>query len=197
MPDTDLLAEAVSQLDQAVTRMFGPTLTEHGPAASLWAQMVEAVHDKPHSGNSGQWATGPAAWLDAIDWCTTIETTVRGWAGIHDDPQTILDGWCATSAWRPQDADTVAGYARALHGWCRKAERLLSGASVMSVDADCPSCGKRYIYRRNQYGETVRTAALEVTTAGCECLHCYQTWPSTQLEFLARVIGCTPVGETA
>src|SRR5699024_4675960 len=131
MADTDLLAEAVQRLAQAVTRLFGPALTEHGPTTSLWGQLVESIGHKPSQGMNGVFQPGAPAWIDAVDLVHTIETTVRGWAGIRDDPQTILDGWCTTSAWRPQDADVCAGYAETIHRWCRKAERMLTGGSVM------------------------------------------------------------------
>ena len=193
MADTDLLAEAVQRLDQAVTRLFGPTLTEHGPTTSLWGQMVGLKFEKGQGGARGVFESTAAAQIDALDWCNTVETTVRGWAGIRDDPQTILDGWCHVNAWRPQDADVCESYASTVHDWCRKAERMLTGGSVMEMpDVPCPRCEKTFYYDQNQYSETVKKHALEVTTTEAACRICGSTWEPL---FLARLVNPENVKE--
>lgn len=187
------LHDAVAQLDAAVDRLFGPRQTEHGPTASLWAQMVDSTGDRPNTGRGGKRAAGAPAWVDAIDWCTTVERTVREWCGIHDDPQTLLEPLCDPRAWRPQDATIAADHAKTIHAWCRKAERLLDNYSVMEVQAPCPECGRAYFHDTNIYGEHVRKPALEITTAECACNICGTTWPPERFELLAQVLGCTPI----
>ena len=44
------------------------------------------------------------------------------------------------------------------------------------------------MYRRDSGGERVRQAALQITTAGCQCMACRHVWTPDKFVFLARVL---------
>ena len=193
MTDTPL-HDAVADLDSAIQRLFGPRQDTTGNwTASVWAQMVEAIHDKPSGGNRGVFTTGAVANLTALDWVREIEMVTAHLTTLRDTPQIILESLAHVQAWGPEQADQVTQLAGTVHGWARKGEEYLAPHSVLEVSAACPECDTATVHRPNQYGENCRTSALQVTAEQCVCLNCKTAWSSDQFELLAAVLGCDPV----
>ncbi len=93
---------------------------------------------------------------------------------------------------RPQDCELLDGISATVEAWTLKAVELLGDKSPeVALRLPCPSCGSRFVYR-NHNGENVRSWALRVSEDGARCLapKCEATWPSDQLEWLARLLGC-------
>lgn len=194
MTDTPL-HDAVADLDAAIQRLFGPRQDTSGAwTASVWAQMVEAIHDKPSGGNRGVFTTGAVANLTALDWVREIEMVTSHLTKLRDTPQIILESLAHVTAWGPEQTDSVLQIAATVHGWARKGESILWPESVMEIPkVACPECDTSVVYRPNQYGETCRKAALQVTTTECVCLNCKASWPAAHFELLAATLGCDPV----
>ncbi len=63
------------------------------------------------------------------------------------------------------------------------------------IAAACPACDSRMAIRRDSAGDLIQVPALTVNGVdGCVCLACGATWPPGQLEHLALVLGCEPLG---
>lgn len=66
------------------------------------------------------------------------------------------------------------------------------------MSAPCPSCGRRWYYRRRD-NENIRQPALQlVIETGCTCQACGAFWPPERFLFLVRLLGFDlPAGVSA
>lgn len=190
MPDGNITA-AKTRLVQAVARLCDPrtTLIAGHPhtADSLYDTLRSDI-----AGRQGETKTPakslPPIWIDASMLITTIDRQSRSW-------QPRGDGTChrlrllSWRPWRPQDHDRVTAISRDITGWCDQIGSMLDPISRKSITAACPSCGRRHVYRKDSAGEMVRRDALEITAAGCVCLHCDAAWAPDRYLWLIKLLG--------
>lgn len=131
----------------------------------------------------------PPIWVDAVQLRTLIDSTVRSWQGKPaSTPDRLRVLKCVS--WRPQDTDRVWDMTRKVAGWCESIKALLDPLSVKTVDAECPQCGKSWVYGRDSAGEMVRRPALQlVLSSGCTCQHCGAHWGPERYLFLVKLLG--------
>jgi hypothetical protein len=155
---------------------------------SLWSVLVSEL-----AGVQGDSKTPaksiPPVHIDAVQLKADIEAQTRKWEPKAPDPVAGLH-WLAGKGWRPQDTDLVFGMARTVTGWADKIVAIIEPESTKFVDAACPSCGRRTVYRRDSAGEIVRQPALKIVAAtGCTCQHCDAHWSPDRYLFLCRLLG--------
>ncbi len=190
MPDGNISA-AKTRLVRAVARLCDPrtTLIQGHPhtAPSLYHALKADL-----AGRQGETKTPakslPPIWIDASMLITTIDRQTRKWQPTPGDTCQRLRqlSW---QPWRPQDTDKVTAMSHDIGGWCDQISSMLDPISRKSVCAACPSCGRRHVYRKDSAGETVRRDALEITSAGCVCLHCDAAWAPDRYLFLIKLLG--------
>jgi hypothetical protein len=92
------------------------------------------------------------------------------------------------------NADTLRALVVGLRSIAGSIRTLLDPPRRLHLAVACPACGVRTVFRPDESGELVQRAALTVDgIAGCSCLSCLTVWPPERLEFLANVLGCTPL----
>ncbi|MDG3012160.1 hypothetical protein G4X40_18620 [Rhodococcus sp. D2-41] len=199
MSTDENLRDALHHLDTAIHRLTGVRTTIHDgrtlTAPCLYVQMQQAVHESKRGVSPGAFNSSAPAWLETIDWITTVDTTVRAWATPEQGHILSLLAGLAHRPWRPQDTGQARQITNTIHGWVRAAETILAGGPRMEVREPCPECGERYVYRRDGLGETIRADVLHIDAEGCHCAVCGTHWPPDQLAFLARLIGAPDVTE--
>ena len=194
MADGNIVA-ARKKLDQAVKDLIDP---KHGmydhtmlTAPSLYAQICSDL-----AGTQGDTRTPakslPPLWVDAAQLIFDMDSQVHRWCPVPGTtPQRLHI--LAIKSWRPQDTDHVTGIARTVEDWTRKIVSLLDPQAQKTINAACPSCGRKTVYRKDSAGETVRQAALRlVANDGCTCQHCDAHWPPEKYMFLQKLLGLAP-----
>jgi len=155
---------------------------------SLYQQVAEAVQSH-RAGGGGKWAGQFPFWADALVLLNEIDAEVlkmhpapHGWRGWTVQRLTAV----RQRGWRPQDCGVMLGWAEKLDVFAKRAEALFAPKPIPLSDA-CPECGEKTVYR-NQDGEFVRSAALQITDDGATCGSCKANWPVERLELLGKIL---------
>jgi hypothetical protein len=193
-PDGDLPAalqhfdDALDDLTQPQTQIINHT-TVHAP--SYYMQLADSVRGEQGNGH-GVPRSMPLLWCDAFDLLNEIDTAVSAWqpqpAGI---PPTIgrLNA-LRQRGWRPQDTHAVTQIVAAIENWVERIEALLDPEHVKHIDAKCPACNTKTVYRNDSTGERVRQPALQIVTElGCTCQACGASWGPQLYMHLCRLLG--------
>jgi len=126
---------------------------------------------------------------DILTLVIDIDMTVAEWQPEGDGALDRLER-LRQHSWAPADCELLDGYHLQLERWALAAVEFLGDKPpTVSLRLPCPSCGRRFYYRRNQAGENVRSWCLQVSEEGCRCQVCKAAWLPEQLEFLARLLG--------
>ncbi|WP_133053635.1 DUF7341 domain-containing protein [Mycolicibacillus trivialis] len=133
----------------------------------------------------------PSAHIDALVLSMNIDDTVRDWSPKGGGTVARLQG-LAEHGWRPQDVRLIEDIAGRVESWVAEIKSLLDPSPRFGLPAACPACAVRTVRRRNDVGEMVRQAALQIGPEGCTCQACRHTWPPGQYVFLARLLGFDP-----
>jgi hypothetical protein len=88
------------------------------------------------------------------------------------------------------DCALINGYSAQLERWIFTGEELLEEHPSVALELPCPRCEARFAYRRNGWGDHVRTWALKLSAGGCVCLACGAFWEPERFDWLARLLGC-------
>lgn len=190
------LPGAVQALDDAIHALtrVQTTRLEDGrvfTAPNLYVQMRQAVAGQQNGADSKtMFRSTPSAWTSGLDWVVEVDRSVKEWAHPKLGHTLSLLAGLPVGRFRPQDVPVLQDWARIVLGWVSSAEELLSGGCRMEVKAPCPACGERFVWRRDGLGESVKQAALMVTTTSCRCQACGTVWPPSHFEFLAATLGC-------
>jgi phage terminase large subunit GpA-like protein len=199
--DERSLPAAVDALHSAVGRLIDQPKEFVGgqlrTAPSWWQRLVESVRARSSmSGNRFVPCSSPTIWTPAVDMIAAIDDEVREWLPDGDDVPAKLRG-LASRRWTPAETETVTRIGERINAITIGIKTLLEPARVKTFAAPCPSCGERWSFRMVD-GERVRQPALNlVTEQGCSCLACHRYWKPSEYEFLARLLGCAPVGVSA
>ena len=177
---------AISRLcDRQLSFTAGRVLT--GP--SLYRQLQDDLAGQKGSSKTPA-KSQPPIWLDNADLLMNIDRTTRGWIPKRRGTTPELLHNLAEAAWRPQDTARISGMAAAVAQWCDQIVALLNPQSVKTIEAACPTCGKKTVYRKDTAGDVVRQPALRVITAvGCSCQACGASWTPDRYLFLCRLLG--------
>lgn len=185
------LADATQRLSKAAAALVGSEMvylagnTTEG--LSLYDELRESVYGRSGDSAGKRGKTSPPAplWISAFSLLDEIDTAARAWSGCLDTPQGITE--LAARHWTTDETRQVTQLARAIEEWAESIEALLNPRSVQ-VRRACPACGGRHVYRRNSYGDSVRTATLQIDAEGVRCLSCSAHWTYAQSEFLRRLL---------
>lgn len=176
------------------------TTTIHPADCLLDLLAAEAAPSSNH-GNTGRGRSGAPVALDVVDLQRRISAETAAWCWNltgQAPPDELADRVrvIARVAGGLVDLDQARQVARFVADWVASIRAVLDPPRKMSLAEPCPACGTRTHYRRDDTtGEVVRLHPLEVDgVRGCTCLACGAHWPVEQLEHLALVIGCEPVG---
>lgn len=198
--DERTLPAAVDQLYRAVAVLVDdPKEYLNGQlraGVSWWRRLTESVSaTSRREGAKLVPSSRPNVWTPAVDQVKAVESEVREWLPGPDDVPTKLRA-LAARRWTPGDTETVTRIAERITGMTIDIKNLLEPARVKTFAAPCPGCGQRWSYRMVD-GERLRQPALHlVAEQGCTCLSCRRHWPPDQFVFLAKLLGCDPVGAT-
>lgn len=185
------LADAKERLAKAAAQLVGSEMEFVAGSAtsglSLYEELRESVSGRSGDSAGKRGKTSPPAplWISAFSLLDEIDTAARAWSGCTDTPQGITE--LAERHWTVDETRQVIQLAVAIEEWAEQVEALLNPRSVQ-VRRACPSCSTRHIYRRNSYGESVRTATLQIDAEGVRCLACTAHWTYAQAEFLRRLL---------
>ncbi len=185
------LADAKERLEKAAAALVGSEMVYlAGNAAeglSLYEELRESVSGRSGDSAGKRGKTSPPAplWISAFSLLDEIDTTTRAWIGYANTPAGITE--LAQRHWTTDQARQVIQLAQAIEEWVTSIEALLNPRSVQ-VRRACPACSARHIYRRNSYGDSVRTATLQIDADGVRCLSCTAHWTYAQSEFLQRLL---------
>jgi hypothetical protein len=123
--------------------------------------------------------------------CEIDKEVMRMHAAPHSWPGWTVQRLSAVRqrGWRPQDCKLMLSYSSKLDVFAKRAEALFTAKPIPLTDP-CPECGERWVYR-DQDGEEVRVAALQITEAGATCgnVECRANWPVERLQLLGRILG--------
>ena len=175
------------------------TTTIH-PADALLTQLAAEITPGGDHNGTGRGATGVPVALDVLDLQRRITAESAAWCWNltgQAPPEALAERvrTIARAAGQLIEVEQVARIARFLADWVTSIRTVLEPPRKMALAEPCPACGARVHYHRDDAGEVVRRHPLEVDGhRGCTCLTCGTHWPVDQLEHLALVIGCTPVG---
>lgn len=153
------------------------------------------------TGNSHVHRSMPALWADAVDVLRDVDATVTSWQpnpGPFDGdlthaptPETVRRlRLLEARPWAPANTSGLVDMTASLEQWAKDIDDLLDPPPRIDLAAPCPACGESVAYRKDSAGETVRSAALQVSSDGCTCLRCHYTWTPDYFRHLADVIGC-------
>lgn len=188
------LPAALAKLHTAISAIADPVKGWHAEgiklAPSLYEQLANDVPARAgeRAGKFHQ-ASTPPVFVDALELRVTIDAAVKHFAPAGSSTLDRLRR-IASARYRPQDAERLELLAADLERWTLDIKNLLDPEHVKSVSAPCPACGATHAYRRNNIGETVRQAALQIVAAtGCRCLACNTSWPPEKYLWLATVLG--------
>lgn len=134
----------------------------------------------------------PPIWIDAMQLMFEMSAKTRSWCSKPGTTPERLQH-IAFQTWRPQDTSLVNDIARTVEEWAQKILHLLDPENTKSIDAPCPSCGRKTVYRKDSAGETVRQPALKlIANVGCTCQACDAHWPPEKFLFLQKLLGFAP-----
>lgn len=205
------LHELIDPRERGIIRDDGTT-TRHQAALSLLDWLREKVGSSTDRSGGYRKASPIPISADAVDLLAEITTTTEGlYAGawhmgtnpITADGDTIEAHLTATTAMvcRHTEGQHLLKLHRYLTGWVHAIDTLLDPPKRFHLAAPCPACGARMVWQDDpRTGERVQVPALHVDGMnGCVCLNpqCQHVWPTTHLEHLAKVIGCTPIGDAS
>lgn len=207
------LSGAREQLDDAVQDLIGVrhgTITVDTPNGgtttrpvyrdSVYTEMVAALPGDQGTQLGSAARSMPPLRVDALDWLNDVHATVDLWVDIYElhSYETVTEQLDALTGltWRPQDVQLVHDLVFMIRRWVRTATSLIDGEEQrkMELCAPCPACGTKTVYRKDSGGDTVRQAALSLTTTGCVCLACRHDWAPQYFQHLAAVLGCNIPG---
>jgi hypothetical protein len=178
--------EAVARLCQPQFRMVNNRMVS---APSLYGQLSDAA---PRSAGQSKVPAKslPPVWIDAVQLKQAVDRQVQQWSRRpRGDTPGKLE-WLRDRGWRPQDATLVFEMAGVVAGWAGRIEDLIEPEARKHITAPCPSCGAKWVYRRDSGGDVVRQPALElVTEVGCSCLACDAHWAPPYYLHLCRLLG--------
>lgn len=158
---------------------------------SLYQQVAEAV-ESHRAGGGGKWAGQFPFWADALVLLGEIDSEVLK---MHPGPHS-WPGWTVQRleavkqhGWRPQDCKLMLNYSSTLDVFSKRVEQLFAPKPIALSDA-CPECESRWVYRE-QDGEEIRVAALQITENGATCGNpeCRANWPVEYLPMLGKLLG--------
>ncbi len=200
------------QLDDAVQDLIGVrhgTITVDTPNGatiravyrdSVYTEMVAALPGGQGTQLGSTARSMPPLRVDALDWLNEVHATIGDWVRTYQlrADFTVTEQLDALTAltWRPQDVPMIQDHADNIRRWVRTATTLIDGEEQrkMELVSPCPACGVRTVYRKDSCGDTVRQAALSLTTTGCVCLACRHDWAPQYFQHLAAVLGCAIPG---
>lgn len=185
------LADAKERLEKAAAALVGSEMvylagnTTEG--LSLYDELRESVSGRSGDSSGKRGKTSPPAplWISALSLLDEIDTAARAWSGCLDTAAGITE--LVERHWTVDETRQVTQLAQAIEEWAGQIEALLNPRSVQ-VRRACPACSARHIYRRNSYGDSVRTATLQIDADGVRCLACTASWTYQQAEFLQRLL---------
>ncbi len=133
------------------------------------------------------------AFLDALDLLESLRLfAVENTDSGKDVPDRLRA--MASRQWGCDDAVLVAGLAVRLAGLSKAARDLLElNPPTVHLEYDCPRCSVGWV-RRRRGDEFVRVRSLSVSESGASCANCSASWSFGELPWLARTLGCEPVG---
>lgn len=185
------LADAKERLEKAVRALVDREVELVAGATtsglSLYEELRESVSGRSGDSAGKRGKTSPPAplWISAFSLLDEIDTTTRAWIGYANTVVGIQE--LAARHWTVDETRQVTQLAQAIEEWSDQIEALLNPRSVQ-VRRACPACSERHIYRRNSYGDSVRTATLQIDAEGVKCLACTAHWTYAQSEFLRRLL---------
>lgn len=185
------LADAKERLEKAAASLVGSEMVylagNTAEGLSLYEELRESVSGRSGDSAGKRGKTSPPAplWISAFSLLDEIDTAARAWSGCSDTAQGIQE--LAARHWTVDETRQVIQLAQAIEEWAISIEALLNPRSVQ-VRRACPACGGGHIYRRNSYGESVRTPTLKIDADGVRCLSCAASWTYAQSEFLRRLL---------
>jgi len=201
------------QLDDAVQDLIGVrhgTITVDTPGGgttiravyrdSVYTEMVAALPGGQGTQLGSTARSMPPLWVDGLIWLNEVHATIDVWVHTYQlgTDLTVTEQLDALTAltWRPQDVPLVQDHADSIRRWVRNGTTLIDGEEQrkMELVSPCPACGVRTVYRKDSGGDTVRQAALSLTTTGCVCLACRHDWAPQYFQHLAAVLGCNIPG---
>jgi hypothetical protein len=190
------LPAALHDFDDALQDLtHTQTQHHHGKtvyAPSFYMQLWDSVRGDQGTGNAGVARSMPPFWCDALDLLNEIDTAAAAWqpqpAGI---PPTISRlQLLRHRSWRPQDVRNIHQIVDALTNWTERIQALLDPEHIKYVDANCPACDVKTVYRNDSTGERVRQPALQlITDLGCTCQACGASWSPLLYMHLCRLLG--------
>lgn len=153
---------------------------------SLYEQVVELLGGFAVLGSRGGRTASTPVWIDGLSLLDDMDKSLRDWWTGDADRVSALRG-LSEWQWTNADTDRVTGMAADIEGWVTRIQTLLD-PRFTQVRRACPACSTRHIYRRNSYGDSVRTATLQIDADGVRCLSCAASWTYAQSEFLRRLL---------
>ena len=204
MTATPTRASISRELEDAVHALIGHRLASHtardgetrsGYRESVYAEIRAELAARTGAGASSRPRSLPPAWVEGLDWITTIDTTVTTWwpdpGPDNGEPETVRRlNLLAAHTWAPEDHEAIAWCVDDLEHWAMAGKALLEPVRRWELVAACPACGQATVHRPDPGGEIVRQAALQITAAGCVCQSCRTEWAPIHYRLLAAALGC-------
>jgi hypothetical protein len=160
--------------------------------APLLDQLIEATGNGIEKGAGGSSAFGskPTLCIAAWDLYTEIDQSWRTPGHTLVDSLRMLPAQAAVYSQVTDMSALVIGVQSIVNA----IRELLNPPRRLSIAARCPACSTAVVLRPDTTGELVQRAALTLdATTGCTCLACQRVWPPSELESLARALGCSPI----
>lgn len=172
--------------DQATARA-----ADRGWTPSLLEQLRDAVQSTSGGGGASAGPHRSPIGLAAAELLTHIQRTTRAPADV--DLAAHLHGWARDAGhWQTDDPDRLLVNATLAQQWAASAHNLLNPQRPLTLAEPCPECGRAIAHVRDDTGEIVRRAALELDrdtgTARCTAAGCGATWPPERIQLLAAVL---------
>ncbi|WP_054812209.1 DUF7341 domain-containing protein [Nocardia arizonensis] len=192
------------ELEDAVHALIGHRLASHtdrdgetrsGYRESVYAEIRAELAARTGEGGTLRPRSLPPAWVEGLDWITTVDTAVAQWwpdpGPDNGEPETVRRlNLLAAHTWAPEDHEAITWCIDDLEHWAMAGKALLEPVRRWELVAPCPACGESTVHRPDASGEIVRQAALQITAAGCVCLSCHTEWAPTHYRLLAASLGC-------
>lgn len=162
---------------------------------------------------AGQSREAHQAALGRVSAVKAVESHIRLWAAAVNETTMVTVSVRRqhpaerVAEWRRQKLDHPAVYTellqleawRLVKHWIGRIEGFFFPPDTREIQAACPICDERYIYREKD-GQTVQTPAMmfvreegEITHATCQA--CGLKWLPAQFEWLAQAVGAKPLPE--
>lgn len=177
---------AVSRLERAIDQLISPRfmridIDDHDAYTafkpSLYAEMVNTPTRQPEqSMGRGVAKSMPPLRLESLDWLLEVDRTVNRWLPGSSNPLKELRRLGTVQSWRPQDTDEIVSRAKTVEGWVASAEQYLDNRSSFDIRGKCPECQATHVYRTDDNGDKVRSAALQANSLAAECQKCHHQW---------------------